>query len=104
MARNFRSSPAKKIGRLKSPKLDSSQTKRLVPLQEARKRFEKMSVADLYSFVETAEQERVRRALLWDPLEEQRRNLIERALAFLPDLEASKQPLQMPETKKRRSR
>jgi len=105
MARNLRSSSAKKIGSLKLLKLDFSRAKKRVQARlDARKRLGKMSLGELYSFVETAEQERMKMALLCDPLEEARKNLLERAEALLPKLEAIAPASQVTKPKKPRTR
>lgn len=105
MARNFRSSPAKKTGSLKLLKLDFSRAKKRVQARlEARKRLGKMSLGELYSLVEAEEQERMKKSLLYDPLEEARKNLLERAEALLPKLEAIKPASQVTKPKKPRTR
>lgn len=105
MARNFRSSPAKKTGSLKLLKLDFSRAKKRVQTRlKKRMQLAKMSLGELHLLVETQEQERMKRALLYDPLEEARKNLLGRALALFPKLEATAPALQVPKPKKPRTR
>ena len=67
-------------------------------------RLGKMGMGELYSFVEAEEQERMKKALRYDPLEEARKNLLERAEALFPDLKETEQPTQVAKAKKTRSR
>lgn len=105
MARNFRSSPAKKTGSLKLLKLDFSRAKKRVEARlKERMRLAKMSLGELHLLVETEEQKRMKKALLYDPLEEARKHLLERAKALFPKLEETAPASQVTKPKKPRTR
>lgn|GEM_PF-3825131 len=105
MARNLRSSSAKKTGSLKLLKLDFSRAKKRVQARlKKRMQLAKMSLGELHLLVETEEQKRMKKALLCDPLEEARKNLLERAKALFPKLDAIKPASQVTKSKKPRTR
>ena len=85
MARNHRSPASKKADSLRpSPGKSSRARKRGLAKEKAEKKLERMSLAELYEFVEAKEQEQMAQALLRDdPLAEARRQYLERAKAIV---------------------
>lgn len=98
MKHNLRSSPPKKIG-LKSIKLNFSciRKKRL-----EEERLEKMSIGELYSFVEDKRHERAMKTLCnEDPIAEARARYLEEAKALVADEYSAKAPATKGKTKAR---
>jgi hypothetical protein len=101
MARHFRSSPAKKIGSLKSSREKKNSVKTRL---DAEKQLDQMSLGELYSLIDRKEQERMKEALLLDPLELARKSLLERAKELFIKTAANGQNAAATKVKKSRSR